>query len=395
MFNSQTPPHLLTLILLTALSTLSLNMFLPSLANIAIDLDAHYSTVSLAVAGYLAIAAILQLVIGPLSDRMGRRPVLLVGLVVFIVSSLVCAYAEEVWTFLLFRMLQGGIISGYVLSLAIVRDTSTEREAVGLIAYISMAMATAPMLGPMLGGILDAVFGWRANFFFYAGFGMVLLTICWMDLGETNDVPKEASSMSSNKSGDLLREPAFWAYSMCNTFSIGAFYIFLAGAPLVAQIQLGITTAEVGFYIGSITAGFMLGGLISGRLALRYDPTTLMLIGRIIACLGLLFGMISLTAGYVSPMVFFSSTIFVGLGNGLTTPSSNSGVMSVKSGSSGSAAGFSGALVVAGGAILTTLTGQILQTEEPAFRLLALMFLASALGFLFAYWAKQLRRGSE
>ena len=146
---SASPPHLSTLVLLTAFSTLSLNMFLPSLANIARDLETDYATVSLAVSGYLAVTAVIQLIAGPLSDRVGRRPVLLGALAIFTGASVICAMAENIWVFLAFRMIQGGMIAGYALSLAIVRDTTDERRAAGLIGYISMAMAIAPMLGPV------------------------------------------------------------------------------------------------------------------------------------------------------------------------------------------------------------------------------------------------------
>ena len=113
-----TPPRLITLILLTALSTLSLNMFLPSLANIAEALGTDYASVSLAIGGYLAVTAVIQLIAGPLSDRIGRRPVLLGALALFALASAGCALATRSEVFLAFRMLQGGVIAGYALSLA-------------------------------------------------------------------------------------------------------------------------------------------------------------------------------------------------------------------------------------------------------------------------------------
>lgn len=391
MSKAQSPPHLITLILLTAFSTLSLNMFLPSLASIAADLSADYSTVSLAVAGYLAVTAVVQLIVGPLSDRIGRRPVLLVALLVFTGASLVCALAQDVWTFLAFRMLQGGMISGYALSLAIVRDTTPERQTAALIGNISMAMAIAPMLGPMLGGVLDTAFGWRANFYFYAISGLVLLILCWIDLGETKPEHGARGNYTPERVIGLVREPLFWAYSLCSAFSTGAFYIFLTGVPLVAETAFHVTTAELGLYIGTITGGFILGSFLSGRLAPRYEPTTIMMAGRITACLGLFFGLIVILFGYLSPLVFFGSTVFVGLGNGLTMPSSNASAMSVRPKLAGSAAGFNGALVVAGGAILTTLTGLILPKEGAAPILLLLMLTASGAGLITVVVAMRLR----
>jgi len=141
LYSATSPPGLFTLILLTGLSVLSLNMFLPSLSNMAADFQADYSLVSLSIAGYLAITAVLQVVMGPLSDRFGRRPVLLAGLTIFTLASLVCALTTSVWVFLAFRALQGAVISGWVLSLAVIRDTRPPQEAASLIGYVSMAMA--------------------------------------------------------------------------------------------------------------------------------------------------------------------------------------------------------------------------------------------------------------
>ncbi|MEM7548002.1 MAG: multidrug effflux MFS transporter [Pseudomonadota bacterium] len=392
---AKSPPALITLIALTAVSTLSLNMFLPSLANIANDLEAEYATVSLAIAGYLATTAVIQVIIGPLSDRVGRRPVLLGSLVVFTGASVACALATEMWTFLFFRMLQGAVISGYALSLAIVRDTRSERAAAGVIGYISMAMAVAPMLGPMLGGVLDTALGWRANFYFYAISGVLLLALCWIDLGETRSPRTKTGEGKSERVLDLMKEPLFWAYSSCSALSTGAFYIFLIGAPLAAEVQFGVNTAELGFLIGSITAGFMLGGLIAGRLAPRYRPTMMMLAGRIIACTGLAAGIAAIIGGSVSSATFFGCTILVGLGNGITMPSCNAAVMSVCPSLAGTAAGLNGALVVASGAVLTTLTGILLPREDPALMVLSLMFAASGAGLAAILLAMRLSRDTR
>ncbi|WP_208354388.1 multidrug effflux MFS transporter [Pseudaestuariivita rosea] len=388
---AETRPALLTLILLTAVSVLSLNMFLPSLANIAVDLQADYATVSLAVAGYLAVTAIIQMIVGPLSDRIGRRPVILAALIVFTMASIGCAFATDVWTFLAFRMLQGGMITGYVLSLAIVRDTNAEQQAAAVIGYISMAMAIAPMIGPMLGGVLDTVFGWRANFYLYAALGAILFAVCKLDLVETKPVALKSGRSRAEGTLDLIRDPLFWSYSFCSAFSVGAFYIFLTGAPLAAQSQFGVTTARLGVLIGTITVGFLLGSFIAGRLASRYQPTGMMMAGRLIACAGLVAGILVMLLGFVSPLLFFGSTLFVGLGNGITTPSSNAAAMSVRPALAGSAAGLNGALTVTGGAVLTTLTSIFLPSEGPALMLLILMLVSSAMGLLAVVLAISLR----
>jgi Bcr/CflA subfamily drug resistance transporter len=385
------PPTLATLILMTATSTVTLNMIVPSLANIARDLEADYALISFALGGYLAVTAAVQLGVGPLSDRIGRRPVLLAALVVFTLASLGCALAQNVWMLLAFRMLQAAVVSGYVLSLAIVRDTTEGAEAARLLGRISMAMALAPMLGPMLGSVLDAAFGWRTVFLLYATAGAGLLCLAWADVGETiRSMPDKGHG--STRLTALLREPVFWCYALCTAFSTGAFYIFLAGAPLVATVIFGIGTAELGVFVGSITAGFMAGSWLGSRLVDRHPPARVMLMGRILACLGLLAGLAVIAIGYLTPALYFGSTIFVGLGNGLTMPNSNAGAMSVHPRLAGSAAGISGALTVLGGALMTTLTGLALSGQPSPVLLIGLMLLASFIGLLAAAAAIRLTK---
>lgn len=389
-----TPPRLLTLILLTGFSPLSLNMFVPSLANIATDLATDYSTVSISISGYLAITAVIQLVIGPLSDRVGRRPVLIVAILIFACASVGCLLAKDIWTFLCFRMLQGGMAAGYTLSMTIVRDIKSERQAASLIGYIGMSMAVAPMLGPMLGGLLDEYFGWRANFLFYSVSGFMLFAICWFDLGETGFLVEKSTDTKSLNPLILTKEPLFWAFSLCGAFSTAAFYIFLAGVPLVAAVSFDVETAKLGFYLGTITMGFMFGGFLAGKYAQTYDITTLMLAGRVVACIGLVLGLIFLTVGIASPQVFFTCTAFVGIGNGMTMPGSNTGAMSVRKELSGSAAGLNSSLIVASGAVMTALTGAILTEENGAKTLLFLMLFTACCGLSLAIWARFLRTRS-
>lgn len=387
-----TPPRLSTLVLLTGLSVLSLNMFLPSLSNIAEEFQAEYALVNLSIAGYLGITAALQLVMGPLSDRYGRRPVILAGLTIFIVASLGCMLATGIREFLLFRVLQGAMISGWVLSLAVIRDTATEQEAASRIGYVTMAMAVAPMLGPMLGGALDELFGWRSSFAVFAGIGLAALVLCWFDLGETNRAPSETFSAQFRAYPELLRSRRFWGYALCIAFSTGAFYSFLGGAPLVAETVLALSPAVLGFYMGTITAGYMLGSFISGRFASRFPLTMMMISGRVVASCGLVAGLALFLAGVVHVAALFGATVFVGVGNGLTMPSSNAGALSVRPKLAGSAAGLAGALTVGIGAVLTSITGAILTEENGAFQLLGMMLFCSLMGLAGALYVRRIDR---
>ncbi|MEO1453441.1 MAG: multidrug effflux MFS transporter [Pseudomonadota bacterium] len=383
---TRTPPALITLILLTGFAPLSLNMFMPSLAGMAVDLGTDYATISLAVSGYLAITAGVQLILGPLSDRIGRRPVVLIALGTFTLASVGCVMARDVQTFLAFRMLQAGMVAGYTMAMAIVRDTRDAQAAVSLIGYIGMAMAVAPMLGPVLGGVLDQAFGWRATFITYAAMGAGLFLLAWFDLGET----RVRATASRAPARALLRTPLFWAYALCGAFSVGAFYIFITGVPLVAVSTFGVTTAQLGALIGSITVGFMAGSFVTGRLGCHVRGPAIVIAGRVVACTGLGAALALWGLGVTSPWAFFAGTMCVGFGNGLTMPGSMSGAMSARPDLAGTASGLMGALIVAGGAVLTALTGAVLPEVGGAPVLLALMLGSSLAGLALAFWAGRL-----
>lgn len=379
-------PRLVTLVLLTGLSVLSMNMFVPSLPHMAEDFGVDYALVNFAIVGYLAVTAFLQIILGPLSDRYGRRPVLIWGLVIFSFASLGCALAEDIYLFLAFRIAQGAIVSGAAISRAVVRDTTGPQEAAGLIAYIGMAMAVAPMLGPMVGGVLDDLFGWRAGFWAYTGFGFVLLAICWVDLKETNKYLGSTFADQVSAYPELFRSRRFWGYAICLSFSIGGFYVFISGAPLVAKQVLDIGSGELGLYMGTITAGFFVGSFISGRIAPKFKLTTMMITGRLVACTGLTLALLLVAGGAVNVLTVFGSVVFVGLGNGLSSPSANAGVLSVRPQLAGSASGLSGAMIVGAGAILSSVTGSLLTDTDAPVVMIGLLLACSFAGLLAALY---------
>jgi MFS transporter, DHA1 family, multidrug resistance protein len=387
------PPRLFTLVLLSGLSVVSLNMFLPSLSNIAAEFQAGYGLLaSMSIAGYAGMTTVLQLLIGPFSDRFGRRPVILVSLVIYILGSLGCLLATDVWTFLLFRTIQAAIVSGFALSRVIIRDTEPAQKAAGLMGYLSIAWAIAPMLAPMLGGALDLLFGWRANFIAFLVFGAAVLALCWLDLGETNKNPSETFTKQFKSFPSLFRSWLFWGYSLCMAFSMGALYAFLAAAPLVATAVLRMSPATLGIYMGSTAAGFILGSFVSGRFAAHYPLTTMIVAGRVVAFAGLTVGLGLLLAGIVHEFSLFGSCVFLGAGNGISMPSSNVGAMSVRPELVGSAAGLSGALTGAGGALMSGITSTVLNEANAAFVLLGMMLVSSTMALLAALFVLCLDR---
>ncbi|MGI9367352.1 MAG: multidrug effflux MFS transporter [Ruegeria sp.] len=379
---AQSHPSLVTLVFATALSVLTLNMFLPSLARMGVDLRADYGLVNLSIAGYLGFSAVLQLIVGPMSDRYGRRPILLICMAIFAFASLGCVLADSIWVFLGFRLLQAVIVAGPVLSNAAIRDMYPPNEAASKLGYVAMAMALAPMLGPMLGGTLDMLFGWRAGFVLYTVLGAGMLALLWVDMGETNTKRSSTFSAQFRQYPFLFGSRRFWGYSLCASFSIGAFFIFITGAPLVAATWFDLSPALLGLGIGIITTGFMAGNFVTGRIAAHTRLSTMILTGRVFASAGPLFGLLVFLGDMGSVWVFFGSAVFVGFGNGLTNANASSGVMSVRPQLAGSAAGLFGAMIVALGAVLTSVTGAWVSPENGPFLVLGMMCASSFVGLL-------------
>ena len=365
------PPRLITLTLLTALSALTLNMILPSLPSMARDLAARESVTALTVSGYMLASALFQLCLGPVSDRFGRRPVMLGALLLFIGASLGCMLATSVAVLLACRVLQAVVVAGAVVSSAAIRDQHSAVDSAAKLSFIASAMAVAPMLGPMLGGVLDVTLGWRSVFALYAVLGGGLLLLAWTDMGETR-----APGLPAPRLADwvaLLRSGRYWAYVLCTASSVGAFYVFVTGVPYVGMAAWGLSPAEVGLGVGSITGGFVVGAAFSARQARRLGVGVLLVAGRVVAMLGMTLGLVVFAAGASHPLVLFGLTLFIGLGNGLTLPNSNAGALSVRPTLAGTAAGLSGALVMALGAVLSTLCALVVERSPTPLVLLTLL----------------------
>ncbi|MCC1493434.1 Bcr/CflA family efflux MFS transporter [Cognatishimia sp. F0-27] len=367
---TRTPPHLVTLILLTALTVISLNMFLPALPAMRAAFGVSEAVMGIAISGYMVCAAVLQLVVGPLSDRVGRRPVLLGALGLYVAASLVCVVTQDITVFLAARMVQAIAVGGGVLASAVVRDLYDGPDAAAKLSTIAAAMAVAPMLAPALGGIVDATLGWRAVFAVYAGLGGVLLALVFWDLGETR-ARAPAGGLAPYVA--LLRGRIFWAHAATMTFSVGAFYIFLTGAPFVAEAQFGLRSDQIGFGLGSITAGFMMGATISARGVARLGQVRLIFAGRALAMTGLTAGLVVFASGAGSVWLFFGATICVGIGNGLTISNAYAGALAQRPDLAGTAAGVAGALMLIGGAGLTALALAVLARVPSPLALLMLM----------------------
>ncbi|WP_375261093.1 multidrug effflux MFS transporter [Palleronia sp.] len=377
--DKSTPPHIASMILLTSVAALGMNLFLPSLPGMAEFFDAPYEVIQLSVAGYLGVNALLQIVIGPLSDQFGRRRVMLWATAIFIVATVGCLFSTNVWVFLTFRMMQASIVAGLVLPRAAIRDLYTQDESASMMGYVTMGMSVAPMLAPAVGGVLDQAFGWHASFVAYLLAGIGALALAYYDMGET------AAAATSNLRGqlkaypELLTAPRFWGYAATAAFSSGAFFAYLGGAPYVGSEVFRMSPAVLGIYFGAPAVGYFVGNFITARFAVRLGTNRMVLYGSVISALGLGMACLLSVGGLESPEVFFGFMTFVGLGNGLVIPNATAGMLSVRPHLAGTASGLGGAIMIGGGAALSILAGILLAGGSSALPLTTLMTVSSAL----------------
>ena len=385
-----TPPTVMTLVLMSGLAALNMNIFLPSMPSIAAEFQTDYSVVQLDVSAYLALTGALQLVIGPLSDRFGRRIVLLICMGIFIAATLGCLVAPTIEVFLACRMMQAVVASGILLSRTIVRDMVPMDQAASMIGYVTMGMALVPMIGPTLGGALDTAFGWRASFAALLIFGLLVALLIWRDLGETNKTQHKSFGAQFREYPELMTSRRFWGYALATAFASGAFFSFLGGAPFVASDVLRMSELETGLHFAVIAMGYITGNFLSARFTVRIGIHGMMLAGGMVALFGSVLVGILFLFGLETPFAFFWPMFFVGCGNGMVLPSGNAGLLSVRPRLAGTASGLGGALMIGGGGGLAALTGWLLGPGTGAWPVILMMSASSVLALFAVGYTKRI-----
>lgn len=378
----RTAPHLVTLILLAGIAALNMSIFLPSLNGMTVYFGTEYAVMQLAVSGYLAATAVLQIAIGPLADRFGRRPMVLGALTIFVLATLGAVMAPTVEVFLAFRLLQAAVVTTMVLSRAVVRDMVPDEQAASMIGYVTMGMALVPMIGPAIGGALDQAFDWHASFVFLALAGLGVLALAYYDLGETVAGSGMDFRAQMRTYPELLTSPRFWGYVACAAFGSGAFFALLGGASFVAGEVFGLSPFWTGIALGSPAIGYALGNGLSGRYSVALGIDRMILIGTGVASAGMGLSMVLTLLGFVHPLLFFGFCTALGLGNGLMLPNATAGSLSVRPHLAGTASGLGGSIMIGGGALLSAAAGTLLTERTGALPLQAIMFVTSLMAMV-------------
>jgi len=344
--------------LFTLAGTLAMHIFVPALPAAGAELGAGDAAMQMTVSLYLVGMALGQLVYGPLSDRFGRRPVLMGGLALYILAGLGAALAPQAGWLIAARLLQAlGGCAGLVLGRAIVRDTTAGSEAARRMALLNLLITLGPGIAPILGGAMNVALGWRSILFLLCALGGMTLLCAWRLLPETGEREALPGRILLRHYRDLLRSPAFAGLALGGSCATTAMYGFVAAAPFIFIDQLRRPEIEVGFYLCALISGVWLGSILARQLLLRFAVERLILAANAASLLAALLFLGGLLAGLLSVPLVVATTVVFATGAGCASPLALTAAISLNPRVIGSAAGLYGFTQMAVGSICTALVG--------------------------------------
>ena len=378
-------PWLLTLAALSAMGTLSTNILLPSLPVIARSLAVDEARLTAAALGvFLAVFALAQLVVGPLSDRLGRRPVVLGGLAVFIAGSAVGALAPTLPLLLAGRVLQAvGVAAASVLARAAARDRFEGPQLAALLGRIMVVMAAAPGFSPLLGGLVQAAWGWRARFAVLVLAGLALAVSYARIVGETLPAERrrhQPAGALARGYVTLLGDARFMRPALATAAILGALFAFFGSAPLVLAGDFGFSALQVGLFFAATVFVVFAAGRTAPRWTARWGAPAVLRLGAALAIAGGLAMLMSHSAGLAG---FAAAGCVFLFGMGLVSPTGTALALTPFAAQAGQASALLGFLQMAAAALLTTAA-----TTLPGARLDALAAVLAGGGLLALLSAK-------
>ncbi len=374
---------LVVLVGATALGPLAIQIFLPSLPAIQADLKVSGSVAQLVFSLSMAAISVSMLIYGPLSDRFGRRPALVTGLVLYLIGSLVSTFAPSIAVLIIGRTVQAiGGAGPLALTRTIIRDLYGRERAASMIAYLTMAMVIAPMMAPAIGGYLNDLISWRASFAFCGIVGVLVTALVITGLPETHQervaIPGLGSIIATFAL--LLRTPAFRGFALQSAFCLASFFSFAAAAPYVVIVVMERSASAYGLFFIVVSLAYMFGNFIAGRISERVGVERMVLIGSSLAVLATLLCLLCLVLFGWVPWALFGPCILLAIGNGLSVPNAMAGAISVDPRAAGAASGLAGFLQMLIAAVFAQLSG-MWQNGTP-FPMIGFMIAASALALL-------------
>jgi len=382
--------RLLTLLIaITAVGPLSLNILAPAMPGLIGTLGAGAGTVQLTLSLFLLGMAVSQLVLGTLSDRFGRRPVMLAGLAVTVVASFAALATTSITGLIVARTCQAfGATAGIVIGRAVVRDLYDRDRAASMIGWVTMAMVVAPMIAPLIGGALDTALGWHAIFAFVGLFAAAILVWASFQLPETRKVATgEGFAHFLAASGSLLTDRAFLGYALVAAFNSAMFFTFIGGAPHVVVTIMHRSSAEYGIWFLAISLAYMAGNFAAGRWSAKYGVDVMIRAGVAVTVAGAAVGIIWVLLDPAGgPAVIMTPQMIIGFASGFMLPNALAGAVSVRPQAAGAAAGITGFMQMGLGAATSQLIGHLLDGAQTGLPLAAIVLVLCACG-LVAFFA--------
>lgn len=364
------PTSLVATILLTmlvGLGPISTDLYLPSLPSLKDALNASTSAVQWTLSAFMIGFGVSQLLYGAISDRFGRRPAILGGLVLYVAATIGCALALSIDQLIAARLAQAiGACCGPVVARAVVRDVYPPDRGARVMAYMGAAMALAPAIGPILGGQLHDLFGWRSNFAVLALFGTVGLVGILLILPETNqhkDPTATSPARILRNWAALIRHRLYIGYVLTIGTVFAGLFSFISGSSFVLIDFLGVEPASFGFYFAVIVGGYIAGSLTSGRLSARLGIPALALTGAILtaaagaAMLGLALLDVRSVAAVIAPQTLYM------VGVGMVIPNAMAGAVGPFPRMAGAASALLGFVQMTLGAGAGAVVGELLTSS--------------------------------
>ncbi|MCL5426385.1 MAG: multidrug effflux MFS transporter [Gammaproteobacteria bacterium] len=377
----------------TALGPLATDMYLPAMPAMTEALNTGPDRIQLTLSLYMAGFALAQLLCGPISDRFGRRPVMIAGLSLFLAASLLCAWAPSVEWLLVGRFLQAfGGAAGPVLARASVRDIHGPIEAGRILSYMASTMALAPALAPVMGAGLLLFFGWESVFVVLALYAAVMLAVLIFMLPEPLAKERRQSIHPTTVLANfrlLLTQHAFIGYTLVNAAAFSGLFAYLSGSSFVLIEYLGVAPTLYGVLFTLIVAGFFVGTLVSGRYSHRLGRDRLVTLGSVICATGGVVMAGLATVGVHHPWAVVGPHMVFMLGVGILMPQTMAGALAPNPQCAGAASSLFGFLQMTIAAVVGGLVGQF---HDGSSRTMALTIGLMGLLALLSHWLLVRRR---
>ena len=376
----------------SALGPAGMQILLPALPVIQDDFSVSNDVAQLTLSLSMFAIAIGTLVYGPMSDKYGRKPTMLLGIFIAIIGSIFCYLADSIGWLIAGRIIQafGGAV-GLVLARAIVRDVYGAEESARVIATLVMVMVIAPMMSPALGGEMMNRFGWESVFLVMAGASAIIFVFLILRQPETLVTPVQFEGIGSmlRTFDSLLRSRAFCGYAFCVTFVSVVFFSFISAAPEIMVSVLNRPPTEYGYYFVMIPIGFMIGNYVTRHFGRSISIDSMIVLGSTIAIGGIVIAIILNLLGLSHPLALFLPVSIAVFGNGITLPNAQAAAINEFPQYAGSASGLTGFLQMSVSAVAAQFVAFIF--NETAYPLLIMMLLASVISLFLFRWGVPVR----